>query len=97
MIFWESSAAANAVSAGPRVIRLRAAAAFAAVPPQQAVDDCGGAADTGLHIHRACRTVSAAGATLHAGVTVDNLRALPVHLKYIVGADIQAHAAAVTF
>jgi hypothetical protein len=78
-------------------VRLRTAAAFTPVSPQHAIDDSGSTADSGLNPKSSHRTVFATGAAFHAGITINNHCGFPVHFKYIVRADIQAHAAAGAF
>lgn len=91
------SAAAPPALCGLILNGLRSAAAFSAVSSQHTVDDGGGAADAGLHVKCAGRTVPAARAAFHAGVAVSDLQILAAHFEYAMGTNIQAHAAAGAF
>ena len=88
------STAAAAAFCRCSINRLRSAAAFASVFPQQTVDDGGGTTDAGLHSQGACGAVSAARAAFHAGVAV--MRPFFGELKTWWG-YIAGHAAAVHF
>lgn len=91
------SAATSAAFRGFCFIRLGSAAAFTAIAAQQAVNNRGGATDAGLNAQGVHGAVFTASAALHAGVAVNDFHAFPIHFKYIVGTDIQAHAAAGAF
>jgi hypothetical protein len=91
------SAAAGAAFCGSLFIRLRPAAAFTAIAPQHAVNDCRCAADAGLNGEGTRLAVFAAGAAFHTGVAINNLHAFPIHFEHIVGTDSEAHTAAVAF
>ncbi len=82
---------------GFRFIRLRSAAAFTAIAPEHAIDDRSGASNTRFNPNGSCRTVFTAGAALHTCITINDFHVFPIHSKYIVGTDIQAHTAAGAF
>ena len=93
----QDSRAAAAAFLGSRFIRPRSAAAFAAVSSQQASDDGGRAADSRLNADCARRAVLTARAAFHARVEIYNHRVFAIHFKYMVWADLDAHAAAGAF
>jgi hypothetical protein len=77
-----------------RVLRIDSTAASGNIPPQHAIDDCGGAAHTCLYGYRSHGTVAAACPALHAGIPVPDLHVLAVHPQDLMGADIEAHPTA---
>ena len=93
----QTSRATTAAFPGSRFIRLWSAAAFAAVSSQQASDDGGRAAYAGLNTDCARRAVLTARTAFHAGVAINNQRAFAIHFKYMMGADLNAHATAAAF
>jgi hypothetical protein len=73
------------------------AAARGIRPAQHGVDYGRRAADASLHGNRVERTIPAAGAALHARVSIPDLDVSGIHFEHPVGTDLQAHPAAGAF